>query len=358
MPASVKQVEKISDIKTPEQLMEAGFILPEAFGAIKKVYQHYAIGIPPTLRELIKNADDPIGRQLIPHPDELDHAPHEHEDPIGDERFSPVPGIVHRYKDRVLLKPVLICPLYCRFCFRRSHVGPEGGLLPEHDLLQALEWIKSRTDISEVILTGGDPLMLSPRRLGEIFTRLNQFSHITTLRIHTRLPIASPERITPELLSALETPKALWMALHINHSHELGQAARLAIQKLVKAGIPLLGQSVLLKGVNNTVEALEQLFRTLVENRIKPYYLHQLDAAPGTSRFHVSIEEGIALLENLRGRLTGLAWPTYVLDIAQGYGKVPLGPHYLHPKTDNEDKYTKVADPQGRFHFLQRGSDT
>ncbi|MFT8308894.1 lysine-2,3-aminomutase-like protein [Acetobacter malorum] len=334
-------------LRTPEDLIAAGLVPPEQKDALDAVAQDYATAIPPAFLDLIEQPDDPIGVQVIPSPEELLITPEERSDPIGDEALSPVPGIVHRYADRALLKPLLVCPLYCRFCFRREHVGPDGGVLDDTALEKALDWLRSHPAIREVILTGGDPLMLSPRRLGQIITALSAMPHVTTIRLHTRVPVAAPERVTDALLDVLETDKALWMAVHINHAREMSEAARACLKRLVRRGVPLLGQSVLLRGVNDSEQALEDLFRSMVEVRMRPYYLHQLDPAPGTARFHVPVAEGQRLLAGLRGRVTGLAWPTYVLDIPGGYGKVPLGPEYV-------DGALQVRDPEGRSHTLQR----
>ncbi|KXV76669.1 lysine-2,3-aminomutase-like protein [Acetobacter cerevisiae] len=334
-------------LRTPEDLIAAGLVPPEQKDALAAVAQDYATAIPPAFLDLIEQPDDPIGVQVIPSPEELLITPEERSDPIGDEALSPVPGIVHRYADRALLKPLLVCPLYCRFCFRREHVGPDGGVLDDAALEKALDWLRSHPAIREVILTGGDPLMLSPRRLGQIITALSAMPHVTTIRLHTRVPVAAPERVTDALLDVLETDKALWMAVHINHAREMSEAARACLKRLVRRGVPLLGQSVLLRGVNDSEQALEDLFRSMVEVRMRPYYLHQLDPAPGTARFHVPVAEGQRLLAGLRGRVTGLAWPTYVLDIPGGYGKVPLGPDYV-------DGALQVRDPEGRPHTLQR----
>ena len=333
-------------LRTQAALIAAGLAPESLRPALAAVAARYAIAIPPTLAALIESPDDPIARQFVPHPDELRHAPHEHPDPIGDDALSPLKGVVHRYQDRALLKPLLACPVYCRFCFRREHVGRDGGLLSRPELAAALAWLAARPEIREVILTGGDPLMLAPSRLGAILRALDAIPHIETLRIHTRLPLATPERITPALLAALETTTPLWLVLHANHASEFTQAGRAALDRLRRAGLPLLGQSVLLAGVNDSPEALEALFRAMLAARVKPYYLHQLDPAPGTARFHVPIARGQALLRELRGRVTGLAWPTYVLDIPGGAGKVPIGPDYLGPGNT-------VRDPAGRPHQLE-----
>jgi lysine 2,3-aminomutase len=312
---------------------------------LSRVAERYAIAIPPALQALIEAPDDPIGRQFIPSPAELHTAPHERADPIGDAHLSPLKGIVHRYPDRALLKPLLACPVYCRFCFRREQVGPAGGLLSEAELAACYDWLRARPAIREVILTGGDPLTLSPRRLGDILAALAAIPHVELLRIHTRVPVAVPESVTATLAAALRTDKPLWLVLHSNHVRELTPQALAALRRLQAEGIPVLGQSVLLRGVNDSVPALEALFRAMLRARVKPYYLHQLDPAPGTARFHVPIAEGQALLAALRGRISGMALPTYVLDIPGGHGKVPIGPGYL-PGDGT------VRDPWGDAHPL------
>jgi len=237
---------------------------------------------------------------------------------------------VHRYPDRVLLKPLHVCPVYCRFCFCREKVGPGGEALTSTELEAALAYIRGHGEIWEVIMTGGDPLMLAPRRLGELLAALDAIAHVAVIRIHSRVPIVDPGRITSELISALKPERAgLWLGVHCNHARELTTAARAALAGLADAGFPLLGQSVLLAGVNDDVEALDELMRALVTARVKPYYLHHPDLVRGTGHFRVSIERGQELFKALRGRLSGLAQPTYVLDVPGGHGKVPVGPAYL-----------------------------
>jgi len=337
-------------IRTPEDLVAAGLASPDQHAGLLAVGQHYAIAITPALRALIEHPDDPIGRQFIPDPAELDVAPHELADPIGDDALSPLPGVVHRYADRALLKPLLICPVYCRFCFRREHVGPGGGLLSDAELEAAYTWFREHPAVREVILTGGDPLMLSPRRLGRILQTLAAIPHIELLRIHTRVPVADPARVTAALAAAMEVDTPVWLVVHANHAREFTPAADAALRRIQAAGVPLLGQSVLLRGVNDNAEALEELFRAMLRARVKPYYLHQLDPAPGTVRFAVPIDEGQRILRALRGRLTGLAWPTYVLDIPGGHGKVPIGPSYLADGV--------VSDPTGQTHVLSKSTST
>jgi lysine 2,3-aminomutase len=333
-------------LRSAEALAAAGLIAPEAVPTTEAVERRFAVAIPPALRALIRTPSDPIGRQFIPDTAELTTAPHELADPIADDALSPIKGIVHRYPDRVLLKPLLICPVYCRFCFRREHVGPDGGVLTEAELEATYAWLAARPAIREVILTGGDPMMLSPRRLGAIVQALSAVPHIDILRVHTRVPIADPHHVTEALARALETEKSAWLVVHANHAGEFTGAARAALRRVLAHGVPLLGQSVLLRGVNDTAEALEGLFRAMLAARVKPYYLHQLDPAPGTARFHVPIDEGRRLLATLRGRVTGLAWPTYVLDIPGGHGKVPIGPQYL--EADDQ-----VRDWRGHTHKLR-----
>ena len=332
------------NIHDADGLIDAALASEADRTALEAVARRYATLIPAAFLDLIEDAHDPIARQVVPDASELVTAPHEHSDPIADAAFSPVPGIVHRYTDRVLLKPLLICPLYCRFCFRREHVGPQGGMLDEASLERALAWIGAHPGIGEVILTGGDPLMLSPRRLREIIAALDRIPHVHTIRIHSRVPVADPARLDARLAETLVTDKSMWLVLHANHAREFTWDAIAAIRRVQARAVPVLGQSVLLRGVNDSVAALEALLRAMVAARIKPYYLHQLDAAPGTERFHVPIEQGRLLLAGLRGRVTGLAWPTYVLDIPGGHGKVPIGPDYLDAAAG------RVRDPAGGGH--------
>jgi len=335
-------------LRQPSDLISAGLVPEHRRTSIEDVAARYAIAITPTLAELIDAADasDPIARQFVPDPAELTTEPGELADPIGDDAHSPVPGIVHRYADRVLLKLVHVCPVYCRFCFRREMVGPHGrGSLTPTELTTALDYIAADQNIWEVILTGGDPLVLSARRLRAVVRRLAAIDHVKILRVHTRVPAVVPERITRECVRALKAEgKATYVVLHINHARELTKAAREACARLIDAGIPLLSQTVLLKGVNDNPAALTSLFRTLVENRVKPYYLHHPDLAPGTSHLRPSIASGQELMRELRGDVSGLCQPTYVLDIPGGAGKVPIGPVYLH--SCNGERY-EVENPSG-----------
>lgn len=312
-------------------LVEAGLVPPESAPGLERLAGTYAIALTPAVQALIDRADpaDPIARQYVPDIAELTTLPEERSDPTSDAPFTPVKGVVHRYPDRALLKPLLACPVYCRFCFRREVVGPDGGLLSEAELEAALDWFAATPTVREAILTGGDPLMLSPRRLGHILARLSAIPHLDIIRLHSRVPVSAPERVTPALAEALgSTEKALFLCVHANHAREFAPPARAALRVLRRAGVALLGQSVLLRGVNDSPEALAALFRAMLAAQVKPYYLHQLDRAPGTARFEVPVAEGRAILRALRGRLTGLAWPAYVLDLPGGAGKAPLGPDF------------------------------
>ena len=295
--------------------------------------------------------DDPIARQYIPTPTELISTPEENPDPIGDEAHSPVKGIVHRYPDRVLFKPANVCAVYCRYCFRREKVGPKNNksseILNDKERTAALNYIRENKDIWEVILTGGDPLILSPRQLKHIMDELQSIEHVSVIRFHTRVPIADPKRITPELLDCFDTDKAIYMPLHINHASELTDETVRAIKDLQKADIILLSQSVLLKGVNDNAQTLEDLYRRLVSLGVKPYYLHHPDYAPGTSHFRLSIKEGQEIVKQLLGRLSGLCQPTYMLDIPSGHGKIPVTPCYL--KELEENKY-RVENYKGESY--------
>ncbi len=319
------------NLRSAAALLEAELIKPGRLAALQSVASRYAVAITPALVDLIDMTDshDPIARQFVPDERELETHVEENADPIGDAAHSPVPGVVHRYPDRALLKLVNACAVYCRFCFRREMVGPGRGALTGKALATALDYIARTPQIWEVILTGGDPLLLPPRRLKDVMRRLAAIEHVKVVRLHTRIPVAAPERITPSLLRALRSGKATFVVLHANHPRELAKQARAACGRLIDAGIPMLSQSVLLRGVNDDVETLGALMRALVECRIKPYYLHHADLAPGTAHLRTTIDEGQAVMRALHGRYSGLCQPHYVLDIPGGHGKSPIGPAYL-----------------------------
>jgi lysine 2,3-aminomutase len=318
--------------------------------SLEEVARRYAVAVSPHLLALVDPADphDPIARQFLPSLEELTVLPQERADPIGDAAYSPVPGIVHRHPDRVLFKAVAACPVYCRFCFRREMIGPaKDNALSKEDFEAALAYIAAHPQIWEVILTGGDPFILSPRRVDEITGRLADIAHVKVIRWHTRVPVTDPDRVTDELVAALHAPGVTtYVAVHANHPREFSPDAKAAIARLADGGVALVSQSVLLKGVNDDAETLAALMRGFVENRIKPYYLHHPDLAPGTSHFRLGIEDGLALVGQLRAQLSGLAMPAYMLDIPGGFGKVPL------ESTNVEKTATghRIRDGRGRWH--------
>ncbi|WP_425996732.1 lysine-2,3-aminomutase-like protein [Caulobacter sp. DWR1-3-2b1] len=340
------QTLRTAPLKTVRALADAGLIAPERLPALERVAAQYAVAITADMAALIEPANeaDPIARQFVPQVAELVAAPGENPDPVGDLTHSPVEGVVHRYPDRVLLKPTHTCAVYCRFCFRREMVGPEGlRTLSPAELDAAFAYVAAHPEIWEVIVTGGDPLVLSPRRIREIGERLAKIEHVKVARFHTRVPAVDPAAITDEMVAALKASgKAVYVALHANHPRELTAEARAACARIVDAGIPMISQTVLLAGINDDPETLGALMRAFVEARVKPYYLHHHDYAPGTAHLRTSINEGQALMKALRGTISGLCQPTYILDIPGGHGKVPVGPSYLNDQA--------VEDPQGQAH--------
>jgi len=314
------------------------------------VARKYAVAISPALEALIDPADpnDPIARQFLPDVAELVETAEEIYDPIGDSAHEPVKGLVHRHPDRVLFKAVSRCPVYCRFCFRREMVGPgKAPPMTPFELERVYAYIGGHGEIEEVILTGGDPFILSARRAEQITSRLAAISHVKIIRWHTRVPMVDPERVSDDFIAALLAPGATsWVAIHANHPREFSPSARAALARLVDAGIPLVSQSVLLKGVNDNAETLAELMRAFLANRVKPYYLHHPDLARGTSHFRIGIEEGLALMQTLRAQLSGLAQPSYVLDIPGGFGKVPLDSHNVEKTATGH----RIRDFTGAWH--------
>ncbi len=338
-------------LRSVDDLIGARLVEVAAREVLESVASRYAIAITPEMAALIDPANpaDPIALQFVPDERELTLSQGELVDPIGDETHSPVEGVVHRYPDRVLLKLLHVCPVYCRFCFRRETVGPGGAQsLSPQALDNAMAYIAARPQIWEVILTGGDPLALSVRRLRDVFGRLAQIEHVKIIRIHTRVPAVDPARITDELVEMMRLcGKTVYVALHANHPAELTPAARAACARIIDAGIPMLSQSVLLKGVNDNIETLAALMRAFVEARIKPYYLHHADLAPGTAHLRTSVETGKELMRALRGHVSGLCQPAYVLDIPGGHGKAPIGPDLA--ATEGDGRW-RVEDFRGESH--------
>lgn len=332
-------------------LTKAGLLPETQQPALRAAEAAFSIRLTPQVLSTIKAANhtDPVYAQYMPRSDELLPADDDVADPIGDAEHEKVKGLVHRYPDRVLLKPVLICQVYCRFCFRREKIAKEDSSLSTAQLEAAYQYIDAHPKIFEVILTGGDPLVLSDRRLADIMQRLSSIAHVQVLRIHTRVPVVDPARITPALVKTLRAHKPVSMVVHANHAQELDENVAAAFARLVDGGVPLFSQSVLLKGVNNSVAALDTLFRRLISLRVKPYYLHHPDKTAGTSHFRLSLKEGQALMAALRGKLSGLALPTYVLDIPGGYGKVPVGPQHI----EEVNGEIFITAPDGSRHHYQ-----
>ncbi|MDX2156460.1 MAG: lysine-2,3-aminomutase-like protein [Hyphomicrobiaceae bacterium] len=336
-------------LRSIEDLAGEGLLARADVPPLEAVAARYAVAVTPEMAALVDRdaTADPIARQFIPDARELVTGPEEHADPIGDRPHEKVPGLIHRYPDRVLLKVTHSCPVYCRFCFRRETVGPAGAPpMGGRALDEALAYIAAHPGIFEVILTGGDPLVLSPRRIRELTERLGAIRHVKAVRWHTRVPVVDPSRVTAELCAALSaTTTAVWLGVHANHPRELMPEAREAIGRLRSAGLSLVSQTVLLRGVNDDAATLAELFRGFVALGVKPYYLHHADLAPGTSHFRTTLAEGQAIMRTLRGRISGLALPTYVLDIPGGHGKVSVGPDYVDTATG------RVTDNSGTGHL-------
>lgn len=352
-------------VKSASELLARGFITAEQVRGVQMVSKNYDIGLSADVCALISKSaaamgvaasDTPIGRQYIPRQEELVVAPDEENDPIGDDIYSPVRGIVHRYPDRVLLKATPVCAVYCRYCFRRDMVGAAAEHLSDEDLDRALSYIENHPEIWEVILTGGDPLVLSARRLERIFEALNRINHVDVIRLHTRIPLVQPAKIDDTILSVLKLSKTpVHLVVHVNHVSEITEEVAAAFGRLRAAGCSLYSQSVLLRGVNDSVQDLEALFRKLVTVHVTPYYLHHLDKAKGTSHFRVPIEKGRAIMRDLQGRVSGLCLPKYMLDIPGGHGKIPVHEEYF---SDIGAGLYRVEDYQGCTHLYQDGIES
>ena len=288
------------------------------------VARRYPLRITPYYLELLEGPGDPLWRQCIPDPAELvtDNLT---TDPLSEAHLSPVPGLIHRYPDRALILATASCAVYCRFCTRKRSVGGNNSSHPA-DFTAALSYIERTPALREVILSGGDPLLLDDDRLDDLLGRLRAIPHVETIRIHSRVPVVLPERISTRLCTILQRHHPLYLNTHFNHPRELTPAAGEACQRLADAGIPLGNQSVLLRGVNDEAETLRRLFRGLLRLRVRPYYLHHADLVAGTAHLRTTIETGLTLVAALRGTLPGMAIPQYVIDLPGGRGKVPLLP--------------------------------
>ncbi|MBI9074197.1 MAG: KamA family radical SAM protein [Desulfatibacillum sp.] len=308
-----------ASITAPDDLSQT---LPVDVQGLTRVAQAYPMRITPHFLALIREHDGPIGKQVIPHPDELSGQsllP----DPLCEESQSPVPGLIHRYPHHALFQVENQCAVYCRHCLRKRKVG--GMKAVSTDLIeQGIEYIKARPEIREVVLSGGDPLVMEDSRLMLILEKLRAINHVKTLRIHTRVPGALPQRITQDLAKSLASLHPLYMNIQFNHPLEITSESEEACRILADRGIPLGCQTVLLKGVNDDGKVLRQLLEELLRIRVRPYYLHQLDRVRGAAHFHVPISQGVAFMQGLRGRIPGTAIPNYVVDLPGGGGKAPL----------------------------------
>ena len=310
---------------------------------LRRVAAKFKIGVP----NWALNASAAVRRQYLPSAEELRTTPAERADPIGDDPHQKCEGLIHRYPDRALLMPTHSCAVYCRFCFRRSKVGKTAAL-SERRLAAAFAYLERHRRIREVILSGGDPLLLPASGLEKIFHRLKRIKHIRLLRIHTRIPVAVPRALSPMKLRAIDAVGLpVYAVIHCNHAAELHAETLTAIAALKRVCAGVLAQTVLLKGVNDDADTLEALLRRLVENGVLPYYLHHPDLAEGTSHFRVGIARGRALMAELTRRLSGLCRPQYVLDIPGGFGKVPISPQYINR---NKNGWW-LTDCRGGTHF-------
>jgi len=339
-------------ILTAEQLAKHLPLTPKEYRNVEAACRRFQMKITPYYLGLIDPEDPacPIRKMAVPDVRELKVLNSELADPIGDANQElnnqPVPALTHRYPDRVLLYPTSLCGIYCRHCFRRRLAGRKEFAATQRQIATALRYIREHPEIREVILTGGDPLMLADQALESVLRQLKDIPSIRTLRIHSRMPVVNPFRITEELAETLSQFAPLWLVTHFNHPREVTDVAKEHLARLVERGIPLLNQGVLLKGVNDDPEVLRELGWKLIEARVKPYYLHHLDRAQGLSHFRVGVRRGLQLMRELRGTIPGYAIPSYILDIPKGYGKVPLQYHYL--STDEKERIY-VESPEGDY---------
>ncbi len=320
-------------IRTKEELSQIIKLSPEEEKGIDKARGRLAMAITPYWANLIDAEDPncPIRRQSVPVGAEFSIAPHEMADPCAEDRDSPVPHLVHRYPDRVLLLATEHCAMYCRHCTRRRLVGEheekEENPLTRFDA--AIEYIKANRKIRDVLISGGDPLVLEDEPLENLLQKIRDISHVEFLRIGTRIPVTLPQRVNEKLIGMLKKYSPIWMSVHFNHPKEITKRCKLACDMLSDSGIPLGSQSVLLKGVNDRPYVMKRLVHDLLQIRVRPYYIYQCDPVRGTQHFRTPVAVGINIIEKLRGHTSGYAVPTYVIDGPGGGGKIPVGPNYI-----------------------------
>jgi lysine 2,3-aminomutase len=315
----------VNGLASPEELIRRFKIDGES---LRNVAERYPMRITPYYLGLIREPGDPIWRQCVPDPQELEND-RQLADPLNEERLSPVPGLIHRYPDRVVLLVSSVCAVYCRFCMRKRQVGCAGAVTVNAGINEALRYITENPAIRDVTLSGGDPLLLTDASLEELLARLQNISHVEMVRIGTRAPVTLPERITPRLCRLLKRYNPLYVNTHFNHPLEVTPYSAKACGRLADAGIPLGNQTVLLKGVNDDPAVMKRLMQLLLQIRVKPYYIHQMDLVKGTGHFRTTVAKGIEIMEGLRGHTSGLATPYYVIDLPGGKGKVPILPEYV-----------------------------
>lgn len=321
----------IKDIATFERLLDIKFD-PDERKQLEETVAKFPLAITPYYLSLIDSSDyrnDPIFKQAFPSPLELNVEKYDMEDPLAEDKDSPVPGITHRYPDRVLFHISNICSMYCRHCTRKRKVGDIDSIPAKEEIINGLQYIKNTPSIRDVLLSGGDPLMLNDDYLDWILTELRQIPHVEVIRIGSRIPVVLPYRITSNLVNMLKKHHPIWLNTHFNHPREITESSKVALKKLADAGIPLGNQSVLLAGVNDCPRIFKRLVHKLVQNRVRPYYLYQCDLSEGLTHFRTPVGKGIEILENLIGHTSGFAIPTYVIDAPGGGGKIPVMPNYL-----------------------------
>ncbi len=327
--STVDQFEKLLDIKLD----------PKHRKKVELTAKKFPLSITPYYLSLIDAANyenDPVFRQAFPAPEELEVLKHDMADPLSEDKDSPVPGITHRYPDRVLFHVSNVCSMYCRHCTRKRKVGDIDSIPGKADISAGLDYIRRTPVVRDVLLSGGDPLMLADDHLDWILTELREIPHVQVIRIGTRMPVVLPYRITDNLVNMLKRHQPVWINTHFNHPREVTASSREALAMLADAGLPLGNQSVLLAGVNDCPRIMKSLVHKLVENRVRPYYLYQCDLSEGLSHFRTPIGKGIEIMESLRGHTSGFAVPTYVVDAPGGGGKIPLNPTYLISLSTNK----------------------
>ncbi len=318
-------------IRSKEELSKSISLTPEEEEGIKRCNGKLSMSITPYWASLIDSDDFncPIRRQSVPLAAEFNFSPHELVDPCAEDRDSPVPGVVHRYPDRVLLLTTEQCAVYCRHCTRRRLVGEKKQVAAPSKLDAAFEYIRSNKKIRDVLISGGDPFMLEDDALENIIKTIRAMPHVEFLRIGTRVPVALPQRITEQFVAMLKKYSPIWVSIHFNHPREVTKRCKFACDLLADSGIPLGSQTVLLKGINDRPFVMKKLMHELLKIRVRPYYIYQCDPVKGTSHFRTPVAVGINIIEKLRGHTSGYAIPTYVIDAPGGGGKIPVGPNYV-----------------------------